>query len=434
MNTKEILQGILKEPSETLEVEIKNWLDLNDNEVKAKVAKELIALANHGGGYLIFGFDDQGANFQPLTKPEGLTYDSDTINGIVSRYCDPQFHCDVLQIAHPELGTQYPVVVVSGNQTVPIHATRSGPNEQHIKQNTCYIRRAGAKSEPPQNSGEWQELMQRCVLNNQDQLLDAIRGVVSGEVTIENPIDTELQLDEWVKNSGSSLETSYSDLRDNFTNGYYRCGFIISDIQDGNSFDDLENILKQSINSSFMWQPFKVYKEFGSTVNIKDGCLEGCAKHPINDSIIPQLWRVAPNGYGYSVTKLPEDLEHNKQDRLYIDPLWQTTYVIDYLLFINNFASCQDAINSSVTISFNWTGLNGRYLDQQDGSNIIFPSTINRVCQSDSIQVKQTYPISNLERNLPEVVESILEEFFQHFNLYSVSSTLYREIVSLYRS
>ena len=46
MNDLEIL---VTQPEETLEAEYKEWLLLNQKPHKAKLAKELIALANHGG-------------------------------------------------------------------------------------------------------------------------------------------------------------------------------------------------------------------------------------------------------------------------------------------------------------------------------------------------------------------------------------------------
>jgi hypothetical protein len=50
-NLNALVRELLSEPRETLDVEHKEWLDLADNDHRATVAKEIIALANHGGGY-----------------------------------------------------------------------------------------------------------------------------------------------------------------------------------------------------------------------------------------------------------------------------------------------------------------------------------------------------------------------------------------------
>ena len=60
------LGDLLAEPREALDVEVKEWLDLTNNDHRALVAKEIIALANHGGGYLMIGFEElTDGSFKP---------------------------------------------------------------------------------------------------------------------------------------------------------------------------------------------------------------------------------------------------------------------------------------------------------------------------------------------------------------------------------
>ena len=54
------LQRLLTDPSETLDVELKEWIDPTTSEGKAKIAKGCIALRNNNGGHLIIGFTDNG--------------------------------------------------------------------------------------------------------------------------------------------------------------------------------------------------------------------------------------------------------------------------------------------------------------------------------------------------------------------------------------
>ena len=58
-NQKRRLTDLVENPRETLDVELKDWLDLRGSqEHKAQLAKALLALANHGGGYLLIGFEE----------------------------------------------------------------------------------------------------------------------------------------------------------------------------------------------------------------------------------------------------------------------------------------------------------------------------------------------------------------------------------------
>jgi predicted HTH transcriptional regulator len=60
--SSERLADLLIDPRENLNFEIKNWLDLsNDNDAKAILAKAAIALANHGGGFIALGLVENDA-------------------------------------------------------------------------------------------------------------------------------------------------------------------------------------------------------------------------------------------------------------------------------------------------------------------------------------------------------------------------------------
>ena len=94
----ERLSDLLIAPCENLEVEIKNWLDLkNDKNAKATFAKAALALANHGGGFIILGLTESDTGFvEAEGRPATLNaYNQELINGIIQHYADPAFHCAV---------------------------------------------------------------------------------------------------------------------------------------------------------------------------------------------------------------------------------------------------------------------------------------------------------------------------------------------------
>jgi len=73
----------LASPRELLDFEIKQWLDLKDGNHRGLLAKAMIAMENHGGGYVLIGYkkgnpptpDEEG-------RPKDLSiYSSDTLGG-----------------------------------------------------------------------------------------------------------------------------------------------------------------------------------------------------------------------------------------------------------------------------------------------------------------------------------------------------------------
>ena len=191
------LEDLLINPMESLDVEFKGWLDLRDNRDKATLAKALMALANHGGGYVVFGLTESGGKYvEAEGRPEDLqAYSTDAVNGIVSRYADPVFHCETI-IVDSESGA-YPIVTVPGDHKTPIRCRRHGPNEEVVQLNKHYVRKPGPKSEDIQDSGDWDRLLKRCLLAQRGELLDQFRLIMS-QGGADAPPSRVDELDRWV--------------------------------------------------------------------------------------------------------------------------------------------------------------------------------------------------------------------------------------------
>ena len=61
------LSELVSGKSEELGVEYKAWMDTGDPVARANLGRHIAALANHGGGYLIFGVEDKTRR---RTRPE----------------------------------------------------------------------------------------------------------------------------------------------------------------------------------------------------------------------------------------------------------------------------------------------------------------------------------------------------------------------------
>src|SRR5579872_3879897 len=104
------LLDLLAATNENLGLEFKAWMDTRDGEVRAKLARHIAALANHGGGYLIFGVDDQTRKPLGATEFDLALFSQDAVAGIVKKYLDPRVQILVEQVVHE--GVTYPIVVV----------------------------------------------------------------------------------------------------------------------------------------------------------------------------------------------------------------------------------------------------------------------------------------------------------------------------------
>ncbi|WP_392531095.1 hypothetical protein [Nostoc sp. C117] len=58
---QDFLKNLVLNPSESLSVEIKRWIDPQSKEGIAKIAKACIALRNNDGGIFLVGFNNDGS-------------------------------------------------------------------------------------------------------------------------------------------------------------------------------------------------------------------------------------------------------------------------------------------------------------------------------------------------------------------------------------
>jgi hypothetical protein len=162
------LDKLLQNPYENLETEVKEWLDLTTAEHKSLLAKEIIALANHGGGNILIGFSENSdGTFRPADgRPNDLVaWSQDSIQSIIAKYLDPEIQCKTHHRRNPLTGDLHPIITVPGGHRVPIYAKSGSPDNKTLLVTRTYIRRPGPSSEEPRTSIERDALFERIQQN-----------------------------------------------------------------------------------------------------------------------------------------------------------------------------------------------------------------------------------------------------------------------------
>jgi predicted HTH transcriptional regulator len=151
------LQDLVDTPTERLDAEYKSWLNLAENEPRADLARHIAALANHGGGYIVFGIDDQMNYAGPSCYPE-IEIGRDLVASIVKKYLEPTLQCDVA-IVSSATGNDHPIIIVPPHGIYPICAKSDGPQSagrvKGIKSGTYYTRKTGPESASVLSPAEW---------------------------------------------------------------------------------------------------------------------------------------------------------------------------------------------------------------------------------------------------------------------------------------
>lgn len=439
------LTEILVEPREDLDIEIKNWLDLKSNEDdKANFAKAALALANHGGGLIILGLTEtpDGA-VEAADRPATLdVYRADLLNGIIHKYADPAFHCEVHLRPGPR-GKIYPVVVVPGGHRVPVRSKRGGPHGQIVKDNSIYIRRPGPQSEVPQNASDWDALLGRCLSHRRDEMFDQIRALITGAVppaALPSPPD---HLEKFINISLARWETLAASLPDGVAE---RCphGFIWYAFELGGDIRSLsgpqfaETLRSAEVNYSG-WPPFWYPTRSGIAPYPFEGMVECWIGGDTEDGYgshgagMADFWRVSPNGLGFFLRGYREDDLAGRANMpanpgSWIEVEWPVAITAEILSYVQSLAARLIDGPASVRLRAGYNGLHGRSLRSITG-RYLHP----RISRQDSINLESTFATEALEHNLAEIAQPFLAPLYGIFDFFELPMSVVTEVIGKLR-
>ena len=180
------ITSLLRQPSEGLQVEIKNWLDPRGSESIAKIIKAVFAIRNRNGGFLIIGFDNKSLipDRYSLDEDVDKLYHLDTIQGLVSRYANSPFEVAV-EIRDRD-GQLHPVIVVPEGVQVPVVVKRdlvADGGKRLLEVGDVYFRTLLSNGTPSSARilpADYPELMDICFENREADIGRFLRRHLSG--------------------------------------------------------------------------------------------------------------------------------------------------------------------------------------------------------------------------------------------------------------
>ena len=427
MASIEELQPFITEPREDLAAEYKDWLDLTKNEHKAILAKAAIAMANHGGGRIIIGFAEQGQTLvsgpRPEERPE-ITQDS--VNAAISRYVDPRFHCEVYNVKHSDTGVSHPVIIVPGNLTEPVMSRRDCHGI--ITSNRCYIRKSGPASEEPNKPEEWRALFNRCVRANQDEMLEAIRSIMTGRVELQDSRPSVLEyLRDYSTAAHDRWEELVLDAPDDspvrFPNGYYEMAFSLVGATPVNDLAELQNRLSIARQIKLSgWTPFLEIQNSELRPYPFDVFVEAWLGRPYyrqtsGNPHTCDFWRASLDGKLYTIRGYLEDGRNNDPGReIYITlPI---RCIGEGLLFASRFAETFEEVDQ-IAFYCRFTGIQARQLTMSPW-DVSFFLEGGYSSSTDEVTLTGQITQQQIQDNLAEVLHPLLQRLYGQFNFFKL--------------
>lgn len=436
--TRERLADLLVDPKEDLDFEVKNWLDLQGSaEDKATFAKAVLAISNHGGGFIALGLLDEGiveAEGRPATL-DG--YSQDLINGIVKNYCDPHFHCAAHIVPSPA-GALFPIVVVPGGHRVPIRARRAGPSGNTVRNNAIYVRKPGPCSETPQSAQDWDDLLSRCLRNRRDEMFDQIRDLITGTVPQVEQAAEPARLDEWIRTSFDRwhglVEPLPADVGPRLPHGRYCFAYEIIGERQQIAPAHIREVLRASVVRHTGWPPFWYPTRDGIEPYLLDGAVEcwlGSDSQKTveeRDAARSDFWRIDPAGLAFLLRGFQEDgMDAQRSARQPVAPatVFDITLLVwrigETLLHARSLAA--NLFDGPTTISFiaTYEGLTGRSLVSIDNRRDVWEG---RVARQKAITLSTNVNAQAIDSNLPEIVHPLLSPLYALFDFFELPMQL----------
>jgi hypothetical protein len=180
------IDELLAHPSESLNVEIKRWLNPRTPTGIAKIVKATQALRNRNGGFLVMGFDDKSLQPDSANRPDDsrTAFHIDAIQEIVTKYASERFEVKVA-FGNRE-GNEYPVIMIPDGVTAPVANTRDlqdGDGAFLLREGDVYCRTLGANGRPSSSKArpdDWREIVNICFENREADFGRFLRRQLSG--------------------------------------------------------------------------------------------------------------------------------------------------------------------------------------------------------------------------------------------------------------
>ncbi len=426
----------LESTEETLEVEFKRELDLTAPVGKAKISKEIGALCNFGGGWIVLGRDDNGK--YPNCLPQvlaGIT--QDTVNQISSKYLIPAPHCTLRWLRPKGVDFDVPVIKVPGVDGVPICGKKNGPQNSGnsftgMEKGVHYIRTAGPTSEPISSPEQWQDVIRKCVLSDKTQLLSALKTMMSQplepNLTEFDQLDTQIDalVEQWI-------EITTDQKREiNPAENFVVLGFEFVGASENLtiSIDKIKETLSACDQNRFGPHPYFYLSnvpEKSASVLESNGTV-GLRQDAITDSSnnildLPSLWQLTEKFTGVEIVGFWEDTEwvqgavDSKTSRKwsrgsYFWPAIHMAYVDTFLWNVWYLAQAVD-FAGQVRIKACYCGLAGREIRSASGAYY----SMKYISKQDCVNIESNFELGALEDSVRSAaVATIMQsvnKFFQ---------------------
>ncbi|MBN2729333.1 MAG: ATP-binding protein [Bacteroidales bacterium] len=166
---KNMYEMIQEKLTETLSIELKQWMDPNDEKTKGKILKAVLAFHNSNGGSIFFGVNNDGSYDEDTNGYLGQ-FDKDKLQQDINKKLDDKIEVELLERSYLSEAQKIIQIRIASGVKYPI-ALKGSPF--NLKPNTLYLRSLNTNdtaSSTEAQARDWKRVIDICFENREIEI------------------------------------------------------------------------------------------------------------------------------------------------------------------------------------------------------------------------------------------------------------------------
>jgi hypothetical protein len=451
----ERIQELIQQPQESLSVELKAWIDPDQPEGIAKIVKTCLALRNHGGGYMVIGFDND--TLKPLldSAPSNARqiFHIDKIQGMVAKYSSDPFE---VTVEFPKRdGQDFPVIIIPTGVKTPVAAKSdlSQNGNYLIRVDTVYVRSLSSNNTPSTTqakSKDLNRLIEVCFDNREADIGRFIRRHLSSigieqlnslstafTENLKPKVSNEDLLKEYIQESEQHYEQALKNRPAPLPeHGAWEVGLILQgEVPPHSTNQEFLNLLRSSNPDYTGWPVWLDSRRFGNEnyPYVIDGSWEVLLiflRDGLSNTV--DFIRLHPKGKFFLRRALKDDMESTNRSPQALTALdfgltiWQTAEAIAVGIAFAKSMGCLPE-ETTLAFAFKWTKLKGRKMSSWARSNFYPIPSIHSAYQDEVITFVNV-PLDTSLSAISQYVNQAVKPLFEIFGGFTLSEDSIEDI------
>jgi hypothetical protein len=439
-NSKELTNLILR-PHESKDHEFKGAIAWNGTDKKSccELVKDILAIANTKGGFLVIGVEETANGFSPggLTSAQIASFQSEEINRFIQRYAEPPINTHLTKVGYD--GKEFVVISIPQFGSIPHICKKDYPGV--LTKPTLYVRTDNNESAPIATTSDFHALIEAAILKREQSLLTSIRTILKGpETGVEVDQAIEEQYGKQVASAINVFETKDPLKHKNYT-GYREVTFFPSSYFNARRFDlsKLKGALNQASVDFKGWPFIFVSNQPKDVYWIQDGVESLISLPDFLGSDRTDFWRLYTSGLFYHRTLMWEESKDRERSKaIDINYLLDKGHKGPTMDFVSLICYVAEAVNAlallycalgltdePITARFRILGTDNRLLTSYYHGHLRMPY----VARIPEIIDERTFGLDEWRAGITDLSADIIKSIFLKFNWENSSFSVSKEYI-----